>query len=124
MDQLKAMTMDQYFDYLGILVNARKADGKFIVLNWNITDKEGEKKYVLSLENSALTYMGPDKESPSADGSLKMTRTTLDKINTGELTWNEAITSGAVEIDHPIKLFKLLRLLDAQFDPEFNIVTP
>ncbi|MHB8910798.1 MAG: alkyl/aryl-sulfatase [Syntrophales bacterium] len=127
MDQLKAMTMDLYFDYLGILLNAPEADGKFIVLNWNITDKDKEERYVLSLENSALTYMGPDKESSSADATVRMTRATLDKINAGELTWGDAVKPPDPQVvvgGNPGKLFELLGLLNTKFDPSFNIVTP
>jgi len=120
--QLRALTLDLYFDYLGILLNAAEADGKVIVINWNITDK-GE-KYVLSLENSALTYLGPGKESATADVTVKMTRATFDAINTGQLTWQAAIASGAVQVDNPNKLLDLLGLLNAKFDPRFNIVTP
>jgi alkyl sulfatase BDS1-like metallo-beta-lactamase superfamily hydrolase len=126
-DQLKAMTMDLYFDYLGILLNAPEADGKFIVLNWNITYPDKVEKYVLSLENSALTYMGPDKESSSADATVRMTRATLDKINTGELTWGDAVKPPDPQVvveGNPVKLFELLGLLDTQYDPGFNIVTP
>ena len=86
--------MELYFDYLGILLNGPKADGKFIVLNWNLTDTG--QKYVLSLENSALTYMGPDRQSTSAQATLNLTRTTLDDINTGQLTWQDAIASGKI----------------------------
>ncbi len=122
-DTLKAMTIDLYFDYLGILLNGPMADGKFIVLNWNFTDT-GE-KYVLSLENSALTYTGPARQSSSADATLNLTRATLDDINTGELTWLAAILSGKVQIvGDPTKLFDLLALLNIKFDPMFNIVTP
>ena len=124
-DQLKALTLDLYFDYLGILLNAAEANGKVIVINWNITDK-GE-KYGLNLENSALTYLGPDKQSSSADATVKMTRATFDDINTGQLTWQDAVKPPnprvIVEGD-PSKLFDLLGLLNTKFDPRFNIVTP
>jgi alkyl sulfatase BDS1-like metallo-beta-lactamase superfamily hydrolase len=116
------MTMELYFDYLGILLNGPEAEGKFIVLNWNLTDK-GE-QYVLSLENSALTYTGPGKQSPSAQATLILTRTTLDEINTGQLTWQDAIKSGKLQVQgDPGKLFELLGLMEG-FDPMFNIVTP
>jgi alkyl sulfatase BDS1-like metallo-beta-lactamase superfamily hydrolase len=122
-DSLKAMTMDLYFDYLGILLNGPMADGKFIVLNWNLTDTR--EKYVLSLENSSLTYTGPERQSSSADATLNLTRATLDDINTGVLTWQNAVSSGKIQIvGNPNKLFELLGLLNTKFDPMFNIVTP
>jgi len=122
---LKALTLDLYFDFLGILLNAAEADGKVIVINWNITDK-GE-KYVLNLENSALTYLGPDKQSFSADATVKMSRATFDDINTGQLTWQDAMkppNPRVVVEGNPNKLFGLLGLLNTKLDPRFNIVTP
>ncbi len=128
-DILKALTIDLYFDYLGIRLNAPMADGKTIVLNWNFTDPPPDNlRYVLTLENSALTYTGPlaqDKPFPAADATLNLTRATLDDINTGMLTWQEALISGRLVVDGDrSKLFDLLSLLNAKFDPLFNIVTP
>jgi alkyl sulfatase BDS1-like metallo-beta-lactamase superfamily hydrolase len=121
-DVLKAMTLDLYFDYLGILLKGPEASGKTLVLNWNLT-KPAE-QWVLSLENSALTYTGPGKQSSSADATLNMTRATLDRINTGELTWQAAISSGEVQIDgNPSTLFGLFSLMEG-FKLLFNIVTP
>jgi len=121
-DQFKAMTLDLYFDYLGILLNGPKADGKNIVLNWKLTDPNEE--WALSLENSALTYSGPGRQSSSADATLKLSRATLDDINTGVLTWQKAINSGKLVVDgNPNKLYELLGLLEG-FELMFNIVTP
>ena len=123
MDQLKAMTMDLYFDYLGILLNGPEADGKFIVLNWNITDTRWKNTCFPSKTQRSLTW-GRTRQSSSADATVKMTRATLDDINTGELTWQDAISSGKLKIHgDPSKLFELLGLLEG-FELMFNIVTP
>jgi len=128
-DQLKALTIDLYFDYLGILLNSPKADGKSIALNWNFTDPAPRNfRYVLTLENSALTYSGPlaaDKPFPAADATLNLTRATLDDINTGVLSWQNALQTGRLVVTGDLsKLFDLLGLLNIKFDPMFNIVTP
>lgn len=121
-DLQKAMTIDLYFDYMGILLNGPKAEGRYIVLNWDFTDT-GE-RYVLTLENSALTYVGPERQSPAAHATLRLTRATFDDINLGVLSWNDAITSGLVQINgNPAKLAELLSLF-VKFDSMFNIVTP
>jgi alkyl sulfatase BDS1-like metallo-beta-lactamase superfamily hydrolase len=116
------MTLDLLFDYWGILLDGPRADGKFIVLNWDFTDT-GE-QYVLTLENSALTYSGPDRQSSEADATLRLARTTLDEINLGNLTLRDAVAAGLVQITgNPAKLVELLSLLE-RFDVDFNIVTP
>jgi len=121
-DTLREMTLDLLFDYWGILLNGPRADGKFIVLNWDFTDT-GE-QYVLTLENSALTYSGPDRQSSEADATLRLARTTLDEINIGNLTLKDAVGQGLVQVTgNPGKLVELLSLLE-RFDVGFNIVTP
>jgi alkyl sulfatase BDS1-like metallo-beta-lactamase superfamily hydrolase len=123
-DQLKAMTLDLYFDYIGILLKGPKADGKTIFLNWNGVNADNTlDDNVLTLENSALTYTGPGRQSAGADATLRMTRETMDEINTGTLKWADAIQSGRLIINNPAKLFELLSLLEG-FTPMFNIVTP
>jgi alkyl sulfatase BDS1-like metallo-beta-lactamase superfamily hydrolase len=122
-DALKAMTLDLYFDYLGILLKAPEAEGKTIALNWNLAEPAAQ--YVLSLENCALTYTGPGRQSASADATLSMTRATFDQINAGKLRWQEAIASGRVVVaGNAAKLFELLSLLRPGFEGMFNIVTP
>ncbi len=74
-DSFKAMAMDLYFDYLGILLKGREVDGKLIVMNWKLTKPDEE--WVLSLENSALTYMRPGRQSSSGDATLKLFRATV-----------------------------------------------
>jgi alkyl sulfatase BDS1-like metallo-beta-lactamase superfamily hydrolase len=69
--------------------------------------------------------MGPGKESSSADATLILTRTTLDEINTGQLTWQDAIKSGKLQVQGDASKFSdLLGMLDTKYDPRFNIVTP
>jgi len=37
-DTLKAVNLELFFDFLGVRLNAAKAEGKRLVLNWNFTD--------------------------------------------------------------------------------------
>jgi len=127
-DAFRAMTLDLYFDYLGILLNGPKADGARIVLNWRVSNTpDPEDQWVLTLEDSALTYIGPGRQSGSADATVRLSRTTLDEINTSAdwlEAWNSAMASGDVVVDGGAdRLFDLLDLLE-EFKPMFNIVTP
>ena len=51
---LKGVSIDLAFDFLGVRLNAAKAEGKHIVVNWTFTDLN--QTYVMNLENSALTH--------------------------------------------------------------------
>lgn len=120
-DLLKAMTLPMYFDYLGVRLNGPRARGKRLLLNWNFPDTK--EQYTLRLENSALTYT-PEKQAPEADATLTLTRETLDKINGGTMTFEQASKNGAMQIQGNTSAVKeLLGLLDT-FQQSFPIVTP
>ena len=77
-DVIRALTLDMFFDYLGVRLNGDKAQGKTIVLNWQFTDTR--QNYLLNLENSALTYLA-GTQAANADATLTLTRATLDDIS-------------------------------------------
>jgi alkyl sulfatase BDS1-like metallo-beta-lactamase superfamily hydrolase len=116
-DMLKAIPLDLLFDFMGIHVNAAKAEGKKITLNWNFTDIN--EKFVINLENSALTQSA-GREDPSADASLTLTRATFDKV----LVKKDTFFGDDVKISgDPQKLRDLLATFD-EFSPAFSIMEP
>jgi alkyl sulfatase BDS1-like metallo-beta-lactamase superfamily hydrolase len=120
-DTLKAVSNDLFFDFLGVRLNAPRAEGKHLVVNWNFTDSK--EQYVLTLENSALTHVA-GKQAPDADATLTLARSTLDAIVLKETSFPVAMIKGLVKIDgDPRKLAELLSLLD-NFEPMFEVVEP
>src|SRR5262245_40337049 len=86
-DILKGITVDLLFDFIAVCLNADKADGKRLVLNWRFTDV-GE-KLMLNLENSALTHLS-GKLSSKADASFTLSRMTLDQVLLKQTTFPDA----------------------------------
>lgn len=120
-DTLKAMPVDMLLDYLGIRLNAEKAEGKSIQINWAFTDTS--EKYALSLENGALIYTA-NTQFPQADVSLTLTRDGLNKLLAKSSDLEKEIASGNVKVEgNSKKMMELLSYMD-EFDPSFNIVTP
>ena len=120
-DMLRALTLDLFFDYLGVRLNGDKAAGKAIVLNWQFTDSK--QNYVLNLENSALTYMA-NSQSANADATLVLTRATLDEITLQKLTFPAAVQSGQIVVTGKREKFgELLVMLDT-FPIRFPVVEP
>lgn len=118
---LKGVSIDLAFDFLGVRLNAAKAEGKHIVINWTFTDS-GETQ-VMNLENSALTHRA-GKLSDDADAGIKLTRATLDAITLKQRTFLGSIVTGDVGISgNPLKLRELFGLLD-DFTPDFEIIEP
>ena len=120
-DVLTALTIPMVFDYMGVRLNGPRADGKVIVLNWNFTDIK--EKYVLNLENSALTYR-PGRQAPDADATFTLARATFDAVTLGATTFEKEIAAGTIKVEGDGRKFgELMGLMDT-FKGDFNIVTP
>ncbi len=120
-DTIKAMSIPLFFDYWAVRLNAEKADGERMLINWYFSDT-GE-SYALNLSNSALTYR-EGWQAEGADLGLTLERPVLDAITMGETTFADEVLAGNIEIDGDgRKLQELMGMLDT-FDPLFPIVTP
>jgi alkyl sulfatase BDS1-like metallo-beta-lactamase superfamily hydrolase len=118
---LKGVSIDLAFDFLGVRLNAAKAEGKHIVVNWTFT--ELNQTYAMNLENSALTHTS-GKRADNADVSVTLTRAALDAISLKQRTFAESVARGDVAISgNPQKLGELFGLLD-EFPPGFEVVEP
>ena len=118
---LKGISIDLAFDFLGVRLNAAKAEGKTIVINWTFTDLN--ETYVMNLENSALTHTS-GRLSDKADASVTLTRAALDAITLKQKTFAESVAAGAVSLGgNPLKLRELFGMLD-EFSTGFEIVEP
>ncbi|BCL82267.1 alkyl sulfatase [Ktedonobacteria bacterium brp13] len=120
-DVIKAMTLDMFFDYLGVRLNGPKAQGKTIKLNCIFTDIDQE--YAVLLDNCVLTYT-PRKQFAQPDVTLTMTKAILDAINMGATTFEQEISFSSIKVTGDSNKFKeLLSLMDT-FEQSFAIVTP
>ncbi len=119
-DTLKAVSNDLFFDFLGVRLDAAKAEGKKLVINWNFTDSN--QQFVLTLENSALTHIAG--QQPGADATVTLSRATLDAVTLKETSFPAAVLTGKVKIDGDrAKLAQLMSMLDT-FEPMFPVVEP
>jgi alkyl sulfatase BDS1-like metallo-beta-lactamase superfamily hydrolase len=120
-DLIRSLPLDMYFDYMAVRLDGDKAAGKKIVLNWLFTDTG--QKYVLNLENSALTC-APDAQAPNADATLTLMRATLDEISLQKTTFAAALESGKIAVaGSRDKFLELLAMLET-FPVRFPIVEP
>lgn len=118
---MKGVSIDLAFDVLGVRLNAAKAEGKTIVINWTFTDLN--ETYVMNLENSALTHTS-GKLSDKAEASVTLTRAALDAITLKQRTFLGSVLTGDISVGgNPLKLRELFGMLD-EFSPGFEIVEP
>ncbi|MGR5048065.1 alkyl/aryl-sulfatase [Photobacterium damselae] len=119
-DIIKNMPPEMYFDYLAIRLNPEKAAGKNFIINVDFTDLKEE--YTLYVENSVLNYSNKINKEPNV--SLSLTKATLDKIQLGEITIEQAIKNGDVKLTGDKAVLEdFVGMLDT-FNFWFNVVTP
>jgi alkyl sulfatase BDS1-like metallo-beta-lactamase superfamily hydrolase len=106
---------------LAVRLNGPKAEGKHIVLNWKFSDTH--ESFVLTLENSALTY-GEGEQAATADASFTLARGTLDEVIAKQTSFPEAVAAGKITVTgNPMRLTELMDLMD-EFPRMFEIVEP
>src|SRR6516164_9748108 len=118
---LAALRTEQLWDVLGVRLNGPKAEGKHIVLNWTFTDTH--ERFVLTLENCALTY-GEGVQADDADAGFTLMRGTLDEVIAKQTSFTDAVAAGRIEVaGNPLRLAELMGLMD-EFPRMFEIVEP
>ncbi|HUD35147.1 MAG TPA: alkyl sulfatase dimerization domain-containing protein [Variovorax sp.] len=119
-DMLKAVGNDLFFDFPGVRLDAAKAEGKHLVINWVFTDSGDQ--VVLTLENPALTHVAG--RQADADATVRVSRAVLDAITLEQTGVQAALLAGdlAIEGDRG-KLAELMGMLDS-FQPTFPVVEP
>jgi alkyl sulfatase BDS1-like metallo-beta-lactamase superfamily hydrolase len=117
------MSLDMVFDYMGIELDADRAKGKKLTINWDLPDTK--QKYALFLERSVLNAW-PNYQADNADATVTVDRSTLNEVLAKKLTPKQAIDQGKAKITgDPAKLDELLGCLDKLGNSFwFNIVTP
>jgi alkyl sulfatase BDS1-like metallo-beta-lactamase superfamily hydrolase len=120
-DVVRAMSLDLFFDYLGIRLDAGRADGRRIVINWVFADLD--RRYVMNLENCALTCLA-DRQSDRADATVTLERAVLNRLVLREVSFADAVAQGQARIDgDAARVAELFGLLD-DFSLMFEVIEP
>ncbi len=128
-DTVKHIPLELTFDYLGVRLNAQKAESKNIVINFIIPPtKDAQQKaqtYALFLGNSVLNYSTKLKENPDATFTLPQSALTALLYSKDPASTLQALKEQCVAQSEGKEesLMELLTLLDT-FTGDFPIVTP
>lgn len=120
-DALAAMDTGLLFDYLGVRLNAEKAEGEDLSINLVLPDRN--EQYLLELKNSHLNNIkGVQKEN--AGQTVTIDRADLNRLLLKEVSPVRLVLEGKLKSSgNPLLLAKLFGMLD-DFQFWFDIATP
>jgi alkyl sulfatase BDS1-like metallo-beta-lactamase superfamily hydrolase len=118
-DTVRGMTTDLWLDYLGILLDSRKAEGLGFVINLVIPDS-GE-KYVVELSNSTLTNIR-GFQAHNADLTITINRADLEPVMMRQATFVSQAAAGRAKLEGNARVLEQLMGCLTQFDQYFEIM--
>jgi alkyl sulfatase BDS1-like metallo-beta-lactamase superfamily hydrolase len=120
-DMLRALTVAQVFDSVGIRVDGPRAWDEHLRFAWVVSDQDVT--YAVELRNGVLNHRAV-AAAPAGVTAFTSTRLALIGLVTGQLELTAALADGTVSVaGDPQVLGQLVSLL-APVDPDFAIVTP
>ncbi|MFM0524356.1 alkyl sulfatase dimerization domain-containing protein [Paraburkholderia strydomiana] len=117
-DVIRAMTTEQWLDYLAISMDSRKAEGMKFTINL-ITPDTGE-KFLIEMSNSTLTNIKGFQDS-KADLTITLNRTDLNQVMMGSKSFEALEAEGKAQFGGDRRPFEQLRSTLVQFTPDFEV---
>jgi alkyl sulfatase BDS1-like metallo-beta-lactamase superfamily hydrolase len=118
-DTVRAMPVDLWFDYLGILLDSRKAEGLAFTVNFVLPDA-GE-RYVLELSNSTLTNIA-GQQAADPDLTVTINRADLEPIMMRKATFASQVAAGRAKLEGNPRVLEQLAGCLVEFDQFFEIM--
>ena len=118
-DVVRAMSTDQWLDFLGISMDPKRADGLRLTINL-VTPDNGE-KYLIELSNATLTNI-KGIQSPKPDLTLTVNRADLNRVMLGVATFDQLGQEGKARFDGDRNAINKLRDLMVTFTPDFEFI--
>ncbi|HQR70127.1 MAG TPA: alkyl sulfatase dimerization domain-containing protein [Burkholderiaceae bacterium] len=118
-DVVRAMTTEQWLDFLGISMDPKKSEGLHYKINL-VTPDNGE-KFAIELENATLTNIKGFLE-PSPGLTITVNRADLNRVMTGTASFDQLATEGKAKFDGDRTIIGKLRDLMVTFTPDFEIL--
>ena len=118
-DTIRAMSTENWLDFLGISMDPRKADGMRFTINL-VTPDNGE-KYLVEMSNATLTNI-KGQQAKNPDLTITINRADLNLVMMGTSTFDDQIKAGKAKFEGDRKPFDQLRGLMVAFPPNFEIL--
>jgi alkyl sulfatase BDS1-like metallo-beta-lactamase superfamily hydrolase len=118
-DVVRAMSTEQWLDFLGISMDPKKAVGLNYKINL-VTPDNGE-QYAIELGNATLTNM-KGFLVPKPDLTITVDRADLDRVMMGVATFDQLAQEGKARFDGDRTIIDKLRDMMVTFTPDFEIL--
>ncbi|MCM8594020.1 alkyl/aryl-sulfatase [Accumulibacter sp.] len=118
-DVVRAMSTEQWLDFIGISIDPKKAEGMQFVINL-VTPDNGE-RFVVEMSNATLTTI-KGKEAKNPDLTVTVNRAELNQVMMGLASFDDLINAGKAKFDGDRAGFDRLRSILVPFTPDFEIL--
>ena len=118
-DMIRAMSTENWLDFIGISMDPKKADGMRFVINL-VTPDNGE-KYLVEMSNATLTNIKGFQAS-KPDLTITLNRSDLNLVMMGQSSFDDLINAGRAKFEGDRRPFDQLRGLLVAFAPNFEIL--
>jgi alkyl sulfatase BDS1-like metallo-beta-lactamase superfamily hydrolase len=118
-DVVRAMSTEQWLDFLGISMDPKKAEGQRFTINL-VTPDNGE-RYLVELENATLTNV-EGFLAPKPDLTITVDRAQLNRVMMGVASFDQLVQEGKARFDGDRTVIGKLRDMLVTFTPDFEIL--
>ena len=118
-DVIRAMSTEQWLDFVGISMDPKKAERmRFII---NLATPDNGEKFVVEMSNATLTSI-KGFQSPKPDLTVTVNRADLNQVMMGAASFDDLIKAGKAKFDGNRAGFDQLRSILVSFTPDFEIL--
>jgi len=118
-DVVRAMTTEQWLDFLAISMDPKKSEGLHYRINL-VTPDNGE-KFAVELENATLTTIA-GFQIAKPDLTITVNRADLNRVMMGVAGFDQLATEGKAKFDGDSTIIGKLRDLMVTFTPDFEVL--
>ncbi len=118
-DTIRAMSTEQWLDFIGISMDPKKAEGMRFTINL-MTPDNGE-KFVVEMSNATLTTI-KGFQAPKPDLTVTVNRADLNRVMMGVASFDDLIAAGQAKFDGNRTGFDQMRSILVPFTPDFEIM--
>ena len=118
-DVVRAMSTEQWLDFLAISMDPKKAEGLHFTANL-VTPDNGE-KYAVELSNATLTNI-KGFLAPKPDLTITVNRADLNRVMMGVASFDQLASEGKARMEGDRTVIDNLRNLMVTFTPDFEVL--